>query len=323
MTALRTIDVIQGKPTVSPQLMLGLINASGQLENIEIVETRNNQAVSCTMKRRYKTSHTEIFGFEEANKLGLTQKDNYKRQPMVMFRWRAVAACARVVFPDVVLGIYTAEEMGKEVEFTQDGEVIEVQPLSEVPTNNVTPLQSPKLTASNKYREEVAEICGELKYSSDSTKSALAKFDSFKTEKEQYDALLKMRGRLEEYNKRYSDSKTTDEPPAKTLREVVREQDEKPIMTPRELAGLQIFEALKDGANSQVKLTPTGDTLVLFAPNEKEEWQDNVITVSAGKLHCDCVAFKSISKAKPDFRCEHINGVNSFLEYQAALNEAA
>ncbi len=109
MTALRTIDVIQGKPTVSPQLMLGLINASGQLENIEIVETRNNQAVSCTMKRRYKTSHTEIFGFEEANKLGLTQKDNYKRQPMVMFRWRAVAACARVVFPDVVLGIYTAE----------------------------------------------------------------------------------------------------------------------------------------------------------------------------------------------------------------------
>src|SRR4030095_13742063 len=39
MAALNTINVIQGKPTISPQLMLGLINRSGELEDIKIDRT--------------------------------------------------------------------------------------------------------------------------------------------------------------------------------------------------------------------------------------------------------------------------------------------
>ncbi|MFD1732659.1 hypothetical protein ACFSC4_18815 [Deinococcus malanensis] len=50
MAALNGITVIQGKPTVSPQLMLSLINRSGQLENLEL-ET-GTQGATVTMKRR-------------------------------------------------------------------------------------------------------------------------------------------------------------------------------------------------------------------------------------------------------------------------------
>ena len=120
MAALNTINVIQGKPTVSPQLMLALIERSGQLENIEITNGANGAI--CDMKRRGRAVHREIFGPNEAKAMGLDGKDNYKKQAAVMYRWRAVAACARVVFPDVILGLYTPDEMGADVD--ADGEVI-------------------------------------------------------------------------------------------------------------------------------------------------------------------------------------------------------
>lgn len=125
--ALQTINVIQGKPTVSPQLMLALIKTSGQLEDIKI----DGDAKGCTvmMKRRGNHPHTETFSIADAAALGLTGKDNYKKQPAVMLRWRAVAACARIVFPDVILGLYTPDEMGATVTVTEDGgmEVVNVE----------------------------------------------------------------------------------------------------------------------------------------------------------------------------------------------------
>jgi hypothetical protein len=134
MAALNTINVIQGKPTVSPQLMLALIERSGQLENIEI-EPHNGNAIRCTMKRRNRSAHTEYFGETEASAMQLTGKDNYKKQALTMYRWRAVAACARVVFPDVILGLYTPDEMGAEV--NTDGEILPPEPLHVVPMSEL------------------------------------------------------------------------------------------------------------------------------------------------------------------------------------------
>ena len=119
MAALNTINVIQGKPTVSPQLMLALIERSGQLDDIKVDVT--DKGATVTMKRKGRTQHTEHFGQTEAQSMGLMTKDNYKKQAGVMYKWRAVAACARTVFPDVILGLYTPEEMGAEVSVSDDG----------------------------------------------------------------------------------------------------------------------------------------------------------------------------------------------------------
>lgn len=121
MAALNTINVIQGKPTVSPQLMLALIERSGQLKDIEILT--GDDYVQVTMWRKGRTEHTERFGKAEAQAMNLIGKDNYKKQALVMYKWRAVAACARTVFPDVILGLYTPEEMGADVSVTEDGEM--------------------------------------------------------------------------------------------------------------------------------------------------------------------------------------------------------
>lgn len=108
--ALTSINVIQGKPTISPQLMLALINRSGQLEDMTIED--DGSACTVSLARKGRTPHRYSFSMADAQSMGLVNKDNWKKQPLIMRQWRAVAGCARVVFADVILGLYTPEEMG-------------------------------------------------------------------------------------------------------------------------------------------------------------------------------------------------------------------
>lgn len=108
--ALTSINVIQGKPTISPQLMLALINRSGQLEDMTIED--DGSACTVSLARKGRTPHRYSFSMADAQSMGLGGKDNWKKQPLIMRQWRAVAGCARVVFADVILGLYTPEEMG-------------------------------------------------------------------------------------------------------------------------------------------------------------------------------------------------------------------
>lgn len=125
MEGFRSINVIQGKPTISPQLMLALANRTGQLENIEF--DSSDERCRVTVTRKGRKPHTEEFGVKEATGLGLIGRDNYKKQPAIMFRWRALAANLRVTFPDVMLGFYTPEELSADVKVTEDGEMEVVQ----------------------------------------------------------------------------------------------------------------------------------------------------------------------------------------------------
>lgn len=107
MAALQGIDVIQGKPSVSPQLMLAMANGTGQVEDIK-VETGNDGA-TVTIKRKGRSPYTTTFGPKEARAMALDGKDNYKKQAPVMYQWRAIGANLRVTFPDVIKGMYVAD----------------------------------------------------------------------------------------------------------------------------------------------------------------------------------------------------------------------
>lgn len=122
MAALNNINVIQGKPTISPQLMLALINRSRQLENLEVVTGAEGAVV--TMKRKGRAPYVARFGPAEAKAMGLEGKDNYKKQAGTMYQWRAVAMAARTIFPDVILGLYTPEEVGASVSVSETGDMV-------------------------------------------------------------------------------------------------------------------------------------------------------------------------------------------------------
>ena len=194
MTALRSIDVIQGKPTISPQLMMALINRSGELENLSITNLGNGNlidAVQVVMKRRGRDVHTEVFSRADAQTLGLLQKDNWKKQTPVMLKWRAVAACARVVFPDVILGLYTPDEMGAETE------------VETIPSAQIVPVDIPQADLHEDWTleqlEEFEAVCERLSiytdfigYSPTVVTKMNAKIDSFATIGECWDALEKV-----------------------------------------------------------------------------------------------------------------------------------
>ncbi len=138
IVALNGINVIAGKPTVSPQLMLGLVRRRKLLESFSWTDDGETSTVK--MKRPGEPEHVETFSMDDARKLMTTEwennnkrtipladKKNWREQPKTMRKWRAVAAACRVVFPDVTLGIasYTAEEINPDIEIENAGEIVD------------------------------------------------------------------------------------------------------------------------------------------------------------------------------------------------------
>lgn len=110
--SLYRIDVIQGKPTASAELIAANVRKAGHVLRLRIDE----QAVSatCTIVRADDPSyeHTVTRDKAWAQQMGLLTKDNYKKQPSTMLGWRAVTACARMACPEALYGVaYSADEM--------------------------------------------------------------------------------------------------------------------------------------------------------------------------------------------------------------------
>lgn len=110
MESLRSINVIQGKPALSAQLMLGLCQQKPDFEDIKIEE----KSGSCTtqVKRKDRSWHSYTFTMDDARALGLLTKDNWIKQPKTMLRWRSISGCLRVAYADAICGIYTDDEIG-------------------------------------------------------------------------------------------------------------------------------------------------------------------------------------------------------------------
>jgi hypothetical protein len=169
MAALRGIDIIQGTPTIKPQAMLALIYKTRELEDIAISD--NGQACTVMMKRRGRRPQTATFSMKDAQamratemvngekkSIPLSEKYNWKQQPAIMRQWRAIAACARKAFPDVILGLYTPDEMGGGDDEPVEGEVIEeaqtpVEQPAEVKTAEPEPLTVEETPAVDKGKQ--------------------------------------------------------------------------------------------------------------------------------------------------------------------------
>ena len=110
-TAMDGIHVIQGKPTMSASLMVGVVMASPKCEYMYCSEMDEKHAVWKAKRRGTPQEVTREFTIEQAAKMGLTNKDNWRKQPDVMLQWRCASALCRQLFPDVINGFYANEEM--------------------------------------------------------------------------------------------------------------------------------------------------------------------------------------------------------------------
>lgn len=108
--SLYRIDVIQGKPTASAELIAANVRKAGHKLRVK----GDDQSCTATIIRKDDPD----FPFEItrdlawAQRMGLTNKSNYKSQPGTMLQWRAISAVARLACPEALYGVaYTPDEM--------------------------------------------------------------------------------------------------------------------------------------------------------------------------------------------------------------------
>jgi len=111
MQAIRGIHVVNGRPSLSAELMLAL--AYQNIGGFKFkVEASNEQVCRITASRPGGDPVTLGFTITDAQRAGLTKGDNWQKYPAAMLRARCTSAVLRVVAPDAIRGIYTPEEIG-------------------------------------------------------------------------------------------------------------------------------------------------------------------------------------------------------------------
>lgn len=138
--AARDYHIIQGRPTLKAETMMARFQQQGG--KVEW-KTLTDQEVTATFSHPSGGSATITWTFEQAKKANLTGKDNWKNYPRAMLRARVVSEGIRTVFPGVVLGVYTPEEI-------QD--IPTHSPVKEMGTAVVVEAPEPKIIDDHPYK---------------------------------------------------------------------------------------------------------------------------------------------------------------------------
>lgn len=112
MASLRAIHVVEGRPTLSADLIRALVIRSGKAKFFRCTERTATHATFQT-QRDDDPPMSLTFTIEEATLAGVVKdKSAWVKSPADMLVARASAKLARLVYPDVVHGLYLADEIG-------------------------------------------------------------------------------------------------------------------------------------------------------------------------------------------------------------------
>lgn len=109
MWALRNMHVINGKPGLSAEAMRALVLAAGhEITYPELTD----EAVTAVGRRAGSEYNTSVrWTLAQAKRANLTRNPTWNTYPRAMLTARATAELCRLVFPDVVAGMTTTEEI--------------------------------------------------------------------------------------------------------------------------------------------------------------------------------------------------------------------
>jgi hypothetical protein len=112
MQSLRSIHIIEGKPTLSADLVAALCKSRTDVcRYFRMVESTDTIARYETLRVGEPEPTAMSFTIEEAKQAGVTGKDNWKKYPKAMLRARCITALARAVYPDLAMGVYDPDEV--------------------------------------------------------------------------------------------------------------------------------------------------------------------------------------------------------------------
>ena len=108
MTSLRMVNVIEGRPAASAELMRALVLRAGH--RIDVVEARQDR-VTLAGRRKDTGGHAKVtWTIGDAQRAGLVKNPAWSKYPRSMLLARATSELCRMLFADVIGGLYTPEE---------------------------------------------------------------------------------------------------------------------------------------------------------------------------------------------------------------------
>lgn len=119
MMVMQNLYVVNGRPAWSSQYIVAMINASRRYKTelqYDLVRDKNGKVVSCRAYaydyNGHKVEGPEIT-MQMANDEGWTTKNGskWKTMPEVMIRYRAASFFGRLNCPDMIMGIYSSDEV--------------------------------------------------------------------------------------------------------------------------------------------------------------------------------------------------------------------
>lgn len=106
--AMRDYHIIQGKPALKADAMLARFqSAGGKVKWLEMTDER----VAAEFSHPSGGTVTMDWDKARAQTAGFWGKDNWKKFPRAMLRARVISEGIRTVFPGVIVGVYTPEEV--------------------------------------------------------------------------------------------------------------------------------------------------------------------------------------------------------------------
>jgi hypothetical protein len=110
MAALRSFDIIDGTAAARAATLRAVVQSRGH--DIWVVESTEHRCVMEGQRAGSSRVQRSVWTIDRAQKLGVTNKDNWRKQPTAMLVARATSEIARMVASDAILGIpYSVEEL--------------------------------------------------------------------------------------------------------------------------------------------------------------------------------------------------------------------
>lgn len=163
MASLRSMDVIQGTPALRAHAMRGLVQSHGH--SIQLVESTETK---CRMRGRRKGEEDwqEVeWTIDRATRLGLTGKDQWKKQPQTMLVARATGELCRLIASDSLHAMpYAAEELDESSAYGTNGsapaarvtaaEIMQAAPVEPATSNDAEVVNDPLKATVSELAEE-------------------------------------------------------------------------------------------------------------------------------------------------------------------------
>lgn len=109
MTALRSIHVIKGTPSLKPEAMRAMVLAAGH--DLRFDEMTSSRCVITGRRKGQEQSTTVTYTMDDAKRAGLAGQQQYQKMPRQMLAARATAELCRLIFADVIGGLMADVEV--------------------------------------------------------------------------------------------------------------------------------------------------------------------------------------------------------------------